>query len=194
MAPLVLARAAWLRIVGAGAVSAALYLLVSRYFLYGGYFIWVFWFWLFALGMVGFLVYEKVEGRVGEFFQKNPVSGWVVAGLCWAAFTVPYLLGWKIPSWVVITAAVPLVPLLFHITKSNRADRILGEFSYPVYCTHMLAAEINQTLIGVLKMDWSWLVWMNVGTTLAASAVCVFLIEQPFERIRARIAFRVARG
>jgi len=188
MAPLVLARGPWLRIVGAGALSAALYLLVSRYFLYGGYFIWVFWFWLFALGMVGFLVYEKVEGRVGEFFQKNPVSGWVVAGLCWAAFTVPYLLGWKIPSWVVITAAVPLVPLLFHITKSNRADRILGEFSYPVYCTHMLAAEINQTLIGLLKMDWGWLVWMNVGTTLAASAVCVFLIEQPLERARSRIA------
>jgi hypothetical protein len=56
----------------------------------------------------------------------------------------------------------------------------------------MLAAEVNQTLIGVLKMDWSCLVWMNIGTTLVASAVCVFLIEQPFERIRARIASRVS--
>jgi hypothetical protein len=23
-------------------------------------------------------------------------------------------------------------------------------------------------------MDWGWLVWMNIGTTLVASAVCVF--------------------
>jgi peptidoglycan/LPS O-acetylase OafA/YrhL len=191
LAPLVLTRAAWLRIVGAGAVSAALMLFCSHYFLYGGYFVWVFWFWLFALGMMAFLVYEKVEKNLGEFFQKMPASGLGFAVFCWVAFTVPFLAGWQVPCWLLISSALVVVPLLFGATKTNKVDRLLGEFSYPVYCTHMLAADFNQTLIGALKWDWSYLAVFNLQTTLIFSGFCVFAIEQPFERIRANISNRM---
>lgn len=190
LAPLVIARAPWLRIVGVGAVSAALMVLCSHYFLYGGYFVWIFWFWLFALGMMAFLVYEKVEEKLG-FFQKYPVFALGFALFCCAAFTMPFLVGWHVPYWLLIPSALVVVPLLFGATKTSKVDRFLGEFSYPVYCTHMLAAEFNQTLIGSLKWDWSYLVLFNLGTTLIFSGLCVFAIEQPFERIRANISERM---
>ena len=57
----------------------------------------------------------------------------------------------------------------------------------------MIAAEFNQTLIGLLKLNWDWLVWMNIGSTLGLSAACVFIIEKPFEKIRAEIAGKAVR-
>ncbi len=194
LAPFLLAGCALVRIPVAGGLSLVLFWLFAPRFLYGGYFIWVFWFWLFAIGMLCYLGYERWGEVVGKFFNKFQWGVPLFLVLAFGFFTVPYLLGFKISAWLSIPVAVVSIPLLFEATKSSAFDRIVGEFSYPVYCTHMLAAEVNQTLIGVLKMDWSWLVWMNIGTTLVASAVCVFLIEQPFERIRARIASRVARG
>ena len=194
LAPFLLAGRPVVRMLAAAGISLGLLEWIGGKFLYGGYFIWVFWLWLFVIGMLCYLAYEKWEGHLGEIFRSFQ---WGVPLFLLAAFgffTVPYLLGYKISAWLSIPVAVVCIPLLFQATKSNSVDRLIGEFSYPVYCTHMLAAEVNQTLIGVLKMDWSWLVWMNIGMTLAASAVCVFLIEQPFERIRARIASRISCG
>jgi peptidoglycan/LPS O-acetylase OafA/YrhL len=194
LAPFLLAGRPVVRMLAAAGISLGLLWWIGGKFLDGGYFIWVFWLWLFVNGMLCYLAYEKWEGHLRGIFRRFQ---WGVPLFLLAAFgffTVPYLLGYKISAWLSIPVAVVCIPLLFEATKSNALDRLIGEFSYPVYCTHMLAAEVNQTLIGVLNMDWSWLVWMNIGTTLAASAVCVFLIEQPFERIRARIASRVARG
>jgi len=193
IAPLVLLSKPWARITCAGTLSAILSFLFASYFLYSGYFMWFFWFWCFALGMLGFLVYEIVGIDIRKYFgmQRWAPTLFIVSILSF--FTIPYLLGMRVPQWLSPSMAGLTIPVLFEVSKSNTIDRILGEFSYPVYCTHMLAAEFNQTLIGLLKLNWDWLVWMNIGSTLGLSAACVFIIEKPFEKIRAEIAGKAVR-
>ena len=188
MAPLLLTGRPVVRMLAVAGISLVLLWGFGGRFLCGGYFIWVFWLWLFVIGMLCYLAYEKWGSGLMGFFLRWKYGDAIVVGSVVFFYTIPYLAGVKVPAWMGIGVGAVCVPIIFEATRSNGLDRILGEFSYPLYCTHMLAAEVNQTLIGLLKMDWGWLVWMNIGTSLVASAVCVFLIEQPLARFRSRIA------
>ena len=80
--------------------------------------------------------------------------------------------------------------LFFEITKSNSIDRFIGELSYPVYCTHMLVAELNQTIIGYFKLSYACLPAANVLGTILVSLVLVFFVEQKIDKIRAKISLQ----
>lgn len=89
------------------------------------------------------------------------------------------------PPWHLMIFALAL-PELFDLTRSSRLDRMLGEFSYPLYILHwaMLAFVLKhrQALAPVLA-------YASVGTVVAVMALCAatvlfFAVDRPMDRIR----------
>jgi peptidoglycan/LPS O-acetylase OafA/YrhL len=62
--------------------------------------------------------------------------------LCLASATFLFLLYAvplpMLPDWIQYAALATCIPVLFSLTQNNRADRLIGELSYPMYISHML--------------------------------------------------------
>lgn len=178
-------------------VSIALGALVSFFamvafadgFMHRGYFIWVFWLWLFCLGMLVFIFYRNTKPWFDALPAKESLR-WPIVWSILSVFVVPYLVGCKLSEATLVLVSLVAIPVLFHLTKQSKHDRFIGELSYPVYISHLLTEEVSQTIIGVSGVSWSWLVCINVTLTLAMSVLLVKLIDEPVEVLRRRIAAR----
>lgn len=96
-----------------------------------------------------------------------------------------------VPGPVALALAV-LVPWLFSRTRRWRADRFVGDLSYPVYLVHapvfviaMPWAAERTGLSGLLPMP----VWI-VGIVLAAALVLDLALQRPIDRFRHSARFR----
>jgi peptidoglycan/LPS O-acetylase OafA/YrhL len=83
--------------------------------------------------------------------------------------------------WAIIAVAAWGIPRLFQWTKRSRADRFLGDMSYTVYVFHYPLVSYAAGSF----MEGQMLAWL-----LAISACITLCIEQPLERMRARISVR----
>jgi len=90
--------------------------------------------------------------------------------------------------WVLIGITALSLPTVFSATKSWKADRWIGELSYPVYIAHML---VLAWLPGTLDLDWRGVVCALV--TVLLSAVLMHTIEMPVDRFRAKLTQRRAK-
>jgi peptidoglycan/LPS O-acetylase OafA/YrhL len=88
-----------------------------------------------------------------------PWSGWPELEMLW-------------PSSVLVGAILYFtLPAMFSVTSRSRIDRLIGEFSYPIYLVHMTVAYFVQPRFFIVAC-------------IAASALLVFLVELPLERWR----------
>lgn len=97
---------------------------------------------------------------LGFTFLPQPLQHW--------RYGLPGLL-------VVVVVALPFV---FESTRTNRADRALGELSYPVYLVHYLLVFVTAALgipwldasrgivIPIATLALAWLLWRFVGLPL----------------------------
>ena len=77
-----------------------------------------------------------------------------------------------------------LVPQLFQITKKQRLDRFIGEFSYPIYLTHLIAIPVVDSLYdGANSLLRGGLI---VFLTIAISIGVMFGVIQPLDTWRQR--------
>ena len=86
--------------------------------------------------------------------------------------------------------------LLFHFRR-NKLDSIIGEMSYPMYISHMFVAGIASGLLFVAGIasrtkayEWPFFNVCYVIVTIAFSAVLVFLLILPVDRLRSRLGAR----
>ena len=190
IAPFIITGQKYIKISAAILISLYLLFNFSGNFLYGGYFIWVFWIWLFAIGMLTFLLFEKFHvlfTGIIKFSDKNKIP---LFYLLLSFFILPYAFCYHIPKTLLLIFSVISIPLFFELTKSNTIDRSIGELSYPVYCTHMLVAEFNQTIIGYFKLSYSCLPVTNIIVTILLSIILVISVEKNFDKIRAKISLQ----
>jgi peptidoglycan/LPS O-acetylase OafA/YrhL len=92
----------------------------------------------------------------------------------------------KLPSvvvpYLVYATAIPAIPFLFALTRSNSFDLSLGNLSYSMYLVHM-------PIMGAL-----WLAFRTNGglatstATVLASVALYLVVERPIERLRNRLA------
>jgi peptidoglycan/LPS O-acetylase OafA/YrhL len=111
------------------------------------------------------LVY-MAGGRLGPHFWQGP-AGFQQRGL----------------ELCCVLLALPYVARSLHC-KSDRADRMLGDFAYPVYLVHyiMYLAVDN---IGVLhRLPVLPRLAVYFGATFAVSVAIFFLIDRPIDRKR----------
>lgn len=57
--------------------------------------------------------------------------------------------------WIYPIIFAAVFPFLFHLFKNSKIDRILGDFSYPFYISHILCLEITSSLetIGIKNLS-----------------------------------------
>lgn len=78
-----------------------------------------------------------------------------------------------------------LLPIIFELTKKSTIDRLVGEFSYPVYILHFpILAVLYQSWI----TDTPWFTVTAVLTTLGAAAIVFLMVERPIDAYRAKLS------
>ena len=86
------------------------------------------------------------------------------------------------PSFVAMWLLLLGIPGLFSLTRSNVIDRTIGELSYPLYISHMIAVFAAQS--GIFGQPHP------IFTAIIALALAVFFyvaIDMPIERFRHRL-------
>lgn len=149
---------------------------------------------IFCLGMLAWRWYATPQGqrlfsfRLPVVFYPTIVLG--VLGLSYGGTFLHWELAQHLGANLASLAIYCFVPILlitlFHITKSFRADRFIGELSYLVYLNHLFIIEAVRS--------WSGNGWAqrHVGLITAVlsvgfAVVCWIFIFRPFERWRHRL-------
>ena len=73
------------------------------------------------------------------------------------------------------------IPFLFHLSKDNKFDRLLGEISYPLYLCHFLIIDI---FAQVLKVNHQYLGLYSLLISLPVATISYFLIQKPSQSLR----------
>jgi peptidoglycan/LPS O-acetylase OafA/YrhL len=89
--------------------------------------------------------------------------------------------GYPAIAFVLLLASVFPVLILFHLTRSHRSDRLIGELSYPVYLNHLIIivairsipalepfSALHGVATGVLSVLSAWLFWHFFLSTFEA--------------------------
>ncbi len=91
--------------------------------------------------------------------------------------------------WIYPMALACVLPFLFRMTSEVRADRLLGELSYPVYIFHIFALTVANSI------DRHWwhgaetpVAWLGLVLTLSLSAAALALELRYIEPWRARLS------
>jgi peptidoglycan/LPS O-acetylase OafA/YrhL len=86
--------------------------------------------------------------------------------------------------------------LLLHF-QQNKLDSIIGEMSYPMYISHLFVAGLASRLLFVAGIasrskvhEWPFFNVCYVLVTLAFSALLVFVVILPVDRLRSRLGAR----
>lgn len=81
---------------------------------------------------------------------------------------------------LVLTAAIPW---LFTLTRNNRLDRHVGEYSYPLYLCHILVFE----LWGLLHWSSPWSGYLMIAAATAFAVALTIAVDLPVDRFRHRL-------
>lgn len=140
---------------------------------------WVFRFFPFeVMFFVGGILLFRYREMICEWSRRflDSIWGWWV--IC--VFLILYG-GWldsllfNRASYLLVFLFIFMVPVLFELTKKNRIDRFIGEFSYPMYLAHPLFFFYFH--MGVVE---------TLIYTLIVSVLIVTLLEKPVDAFRHR--------
>jgi peptidoglycan/LPS O-acetylase OafA/YrhL len=78
------------------------------------------------------------------------------------------------------------LPFIFQITRNSRADRFIGELSFPIYLIHHLIMMILKPYFFGHPWNMGWFGISTVLLSTAASLLLWFFFLKPLEKMRAR--------
>ena len=138
---------------------------------------WIYRFFPFELGMFvcGMLCY-RIWKFYGEALKKPSL---VLSVICYAGLVV-LIVCQKLPfsSIYIPYLFMPLLPILFSITKSVGWDRKIGEYSYPVYIFHWPVIA----LVERFRLPATGLI--SIAVTFLLSAIVIHFVEGPIDQFR----------
>jgi peptidoglycan/LPS O-acetylase OafA/YrhL len=135
------------------------------------------WTYFFALGAAAYYVPKR---------QFSASARAAVVGVC-LLFPFIYVrdVHLMIALRVAFGACVASLLAMFSDDRSNPVIRFLGEVSYPLFLIHWPVAAIIAEYTGYSKNN-PWMLLYASVVSLALSAVLVFFVERPIERLRGR--------
>ena len=141
---------------------------------------------LFLMGMISY----RLSGFLKGIVTTPRLLGALLIALCFAAQP---LVVWArshgvddiIPRFFIYIVAVFTLPALFFVTKKNKLDNFLAEFSYPIYLVHFSVIHlVDAVLQKQLMFNQSLRVVLVVFLTLAMSYLLIVAVERPVDRFR----------
>lgn len=132
----------------------------------------------FLLGIICFRLYQKYK----HIKISKKLSLIVLISLFSYVILFQYLyVELWIKKWFFYVVMIPLLPILFKISKSNAFDRFIGELSYPVYICHIL-------VINLLSLGFSnppkYFPALAIVLSIILSILLNKLIADPVEKFR----------
>jgi peptidoglycan/LPS O-acetylase OafA/YrhL len=147
---------------------------------------------LFLGGTLSYLMYERLK-------KRSPDNRHLVAiGIAFAAVTLsyPFLIKSVPPGYdqyimlAYFIIIVFVLPALFLWTKDNRADRYIGELSYPIYIVHLLILSFVTTALK-RRLNWSpYTGLLTLGFSTILAAMLVHGLIDPIDKFRHRLSRR----
>jgi peptidoglycan/LPS O-acetylase OafA/YrhL len=95
-------------------------------------------------------------------------------------------LGWfNITQWVYYLALIVFIPFIFLFSQKSKFSNFVGEFSYPIYISHLL---ISIVLINfkIIKFNNPYFSLMSAVVSILFSYVLLKLIIYPIDKFRQR--------
>jgi len=144
---------------------------------------------LFLLGAVAHQYLSPWLKRRSEKFQRNLGAVLLTAlGLVTIAF--PHInASLEVKSLAAISLAILCLPTLFGLQAKHRWDRVMGEFSFPIYVWHLLVLQLVLVVAGSFKLSVSY------GIVLFSITACVSIflsfvsnrfLDRPVQRLRSK--------
>lgn len=76
------------------------------------------------------------------------------------------------------------IPSIFKLTERNKLDQLMGEFSFPIYISHILIIRTIHPLFEKFDISKDYLGLFSLIFSIIASIVIIKFVIQPIERIR----------
>jgi peptidoglycan/LPS O-acetylase OafA/YrhL len=147
---------------------------------------------LFMLGALAYQLYVRLKTVTIAPWMKY----FAVAFIGFAALFQPIKDGLRLVigspaaglTLVILVLAVPAIAILFHLTKKNKLDQKIGEFSYPVYLVHFMFVQLYAALVGTATdpAASAMRTLTCLPVTLIAAWVLVYGVERKVDEVRAR--------
>ena len=130
----------------------------------------------FLVGTLLYHVYRVMRDR--KLFR--PWWGWAASAVTFGCvvFYPVNILGYYHDTCYFVVIGL-CIPLLFLCTQHSRADRWIGNLSYPLYISHVLTAQVL-IFTGHFFHEGAWIV------ALMAAAALLLLVDQPVDGLRHR--------
>jgi peptidoglycan/LPS O-acetylase OafA/YrhL len=143
---------------------------------------------LFMLGMLAFRAYRYLSDS--NFINGDAVAVVIIIVLAGYTYFFPILpstsmtKGIDLKHWLWIALLFLSIPVLFERTRRSSLDRLIGEFSYPMYLSHLLVASFIHFVLGVEFSARFAL--MSIAGTLLFCGVLIPLQEY-IDKLRERL-------
>jgi hypothetical protein len=148
----------------------------------------------FMLGMLSFEIYQTIKPRIAwcRKWAYLIIATAVTLILCYGP-----ILNYLYPKSPLLLDAVVdpvffgafffLVPLLFRTTEASVWDSCIGDFSYPIYVTHILAINAAFFTLRLFPVEGGWLRFeFYLFAILATAMLGLLAVVWPVENWRGR--------
>ncbi len=135
---------------------------------------------LFIAGILSFRIYQLIRHKDIPFFWNATAFATVLAMIFLFPILGPSLSYGKTISYFLALSLG--LPFIFYLTKNNKFDRWIGDFSYPIYISHLLVQKIFFDC-GITTSN-PWLGWGVAAGSFLFSFALLYLIIYPIDKIR----------
>ena len=137
--------------------------------------------------IAGGILYRAYTSWIASFCLKHDA----LPGICTAVLLASTLWAGLMPLGndaiyaTYIAIFITMLPFAFHNSKDSKADRAIGELSYPVYICHLLVIEIisHASFAPHLKELQLYGV-LAVASSMLVALLLNFSIQEPAEKLR----------
>jgi len=140
---------------------------------------------LFLMGALAYRLYLFFRGK--KYFNTTNQFLVTTAFLSIVIFYqfIPYNTGnnTHIINWTIYFLALLSIPFVFHLSKTSKYDKKIGELSYPIYISQALVFTSISPFATRLGFD-RYGGEINVAATILISYILVRLVSDPIEKIR----------
>lgn len=136
----------------------------------------------FLMGWFGYRIYEYISKK-----DYSKYFGLISTFLILLALSVFNYINFNINirEWIFYILLVFLIPFSFISSKNSRLDRFIGDFSYPVYISHILVNNIvNPLLFLPLSVNKNYQATIVFLFSIMFSFILIRFIQSPIEKIR----------
>lgn len=138
----------------------------------------------FLVGMLAYRLVSRPDARLASLRGAAYFAICAVAVGSMAANNFGHVNAGLLSKAAVVTLALTVaIPWLFMLTRHNRLDRHVGEYSYPLYLCHVLVFE----LWGLLKWSSPWSGYLMIAAAIALAVLLTVAVDKPVDRFRHRL-------